>query len=297
MRVSERLLRWYRINGRDLPWRRTTDPYRILVSEIMLQQTQVARVLEFYPRWLKEFPNWKALASASSADVIYAWAGLGYNRRALVLRDIAISVQEKGIPQSRDEWLALKGIGPYTSAVLTVFSLQKRASPIDTNIRRVLGRIFFQNHYPQLTDDPGLAVVMTDKLMTHKDFVHIPQAIFDLANTHCTKTPSCATCPMKDVCSSSSDFLTGRVEVPKRMTAKPNERIHKGKNFPDRIYRGRILKLVREEQLMRVESLGKLIDKGYLKSSDRDWLEAMLLRLEKDGLIAISKNGISLPRD
>lgn len=105
------LFRWYEREQRDLPWRRTRDPYRILVSEIMLQQTQVSRVLEFYRRWLKRFPTWRALARASNTDVIHAWAGLGYNRRALVLRDIAKRITElrtKNLePRTSREWIPM----------------------------------------------------------------------------------------------------------------------------------------------------------------------------------------------
>ncbi len=93
------LLRWYAREGRDLPWRNTRDPYRILVSEVMLQQTQVSRALEFYRTWLKTFPTWHALARASNKDVIHAWAGLGYNRRGLMLRDIAKQVVAHGVPK------------------------------------------------------------------------------------------------------------------------------------------------------------------------------------------------------
>lgn len=148
-----KLLKWYDKHGRDLPWRKTRDPYCILVSELMLQQTQVPRVLVFYPRWLATFPDWHALASASNADVIKAWAGLGYNRRALMLRDIAKQVVEKGVPQSEEAWRELKGIGPYTSAALAAFSLHHRTMPVDTNIRRVLARVLLGKPFPDLKDD------------------------------------------------------------------------------------------------------------------------------------------------
>ena len=100
MSPAEKLLRWYKKYGRDLPWRKTRDPYKILISEIMLQQTQVPRVLLFYKKWLTLFPSWKTLAKATNAEVIRAWAGLGYNRRALILRDIAKQVAHGGIPQT-----------------------------------------------------------------------------------------------------------------------------------------------------------------------------------------------------
>ena len=122
MRTAQKLIAWYDANGRDLPWHRSRDPYRILVSEIMLQQTQVPRVLLFYAGWLKRFPDWAALAKASNADVIRAWAGLGYNRRAIVLRDIARQILAQlatcDFRLATFDWQRLKGIGPYTAAAL-----------------------------------------------------------------------------------------------------------------------------------------------------------------------------------
>lgn len=151
-----RLLAWYREHGRDLPWRKTREPYRILVSEVMLQQTQVRRVLEYYPRWLKQFPNWKALSQASTAELLHAWAGLGYNRRALALRDIAQYVVEHGEPNTYEGWLSLKGIGPYTAAAVSLFSDAQRVLPIDTNVRRVLGRTHLGILFPQISDDEAI---------------------------------------------------------------------------------------------------------------------------------------------
>src|SRR5688572_3982677 len=118
MKPWQKLLHWFDHEGRKLPWRDTRDPYRILVSEIMLQQTQVSRVIDFYRAWMKQFPTWNALAKASNSEIIHAWAGLGYNRRGLMLRDIAKQIVHDGIPKSREAWLALKGVGPYTADAL-----------------------------------------------------------------------------------------------------------------------------------------------------------------------------------
>lgn len=271
------LLRWYRSHGRDLPWRHTHDPYRILVSEIMLQQTQVSRVLEYYRMWLKRFPTFRVLAKASNAEIIHAWSGLGYNRRGLMLRDIAKKVTQNGLPKTQEAWLALKGIGPYTAAALAVFSLRQKSIPIDTNIRRVLGRVFLGKPFPQMTDDAQLVKrVGTQSPDTW-------QAVFDLATSVCKKKPDCAGCPLKDNCLSAPKFLSGRVRIPSRMTKKPAEKIHEGKRYPDRIYRGRILALIRK-QSMPIPKIGPLVDPSF-SSKDIPWMHAMIDRLIKDGLL------------
>lgn len=140
--LQHKLLTWYHKNGRhDLPWRKNPTPYRVLVSEIMLQQTQVSRVIPRYKNFLKLFPTIKSLASADSHTLLSAWSGLGYNRRALMLRQCAQVVVKhyKGrLPDSYEELLALPGIGPYTAHAINVFARNKNETCIDTNVRRVL---------------------------------------------------------------------------------------------------------------------------------------------------------------
>ncbi len=155
MTLVTKLLRWYDRYGRDLPWRRTRDPYRILVSEVMLQQTQVERVRSFYKQWLKAFPSWRTLAVASNAEVLRAWSGLGYNRRALMLRDVAQSVICDGEPSTEEGWRAIKGIGPYTAAAIMAFAYKRATVPIDTNVRRVGNRLWRGVAYPSSKSDGG----------------------------------------------------------------------------------------------------------------------------------------------
>jgi A/G-specific adenine glycosylase len=135
--VETLLLAWFRENGRDLPWRRTRDPYAILVSEVMLQQTQVERVIRRYREWLARWPTAEALAAASPADVIRAWQGLGYNRRGLNLHRAARVIAERGWP---DDLTELPGVGPYTAAAVANFAFGLGALPVDTNVRRVQER-------------------------------------------------------------------------------------------------------------------------------------------------------------
>ena len=137
---QKKILTWYEKNKRNLPWRQTTDPYKILVSEVMLQQTQVDRVIPYYERWLKEFPDVQALAKADKQKILQLWSGLGYNNRALRLQKLAQQMieQYKGkFPSQYESLLELPGIGPYTAAAIQAFAFNKTAPVIDTNIRRV----------------------------------------------------------------------------------------------------------------------------------------------------------------
>jgi A/G-specific adenine glycosylase len=174
--MQELLLAWFRENGRDLPWRRTTDPYSILVSEVMLQQTQVARVVPRFEAWLARWPTVQTLAAASPADVIRAWQGLGYNRRAVDLHRAARVVAERGWPEDLTE---LPGVGPYTAAAISNFAFGRPALPVDVNIGRVLER-------------------------SGGEFTHeAAQALFDLGATVClARIPRCGECPLADPCPS-----------------------------------------------------------------------------------------------
>src|SRR5262249_14231695 len=144
-RVQERLVAWYRKHARDLPWRRTRDPYAILVAEVMLQQTQVDRVIPKWHAWLERFPTLGDLAGAPRSEAIRAWQGLGYNLRAVRLHEIACQVvAEHGgtLPRNVAGLRALKGIGRYTAAAVACFAYEQPVAMVDTNVRRVLSRVF-----------------------------------------------------------------------------------------------------------------------------------------------------------
>lgn len=294
MKPAVKLLRWYKIHGRDLPWRKTRDPYHILVSEIMLQQTQVDRVKTFYRDWLKVFPTWKRLAEATNEQVVRQWSGLGYNRRALALRDIAKQIREKGIPQTEDTWQTLKGIGPYTAAAISAFAQHKHTMPIDTNIRRVLGRLLFGLPYPQPDIDEQIQSTMDSFLPKRGAFYDVPQALFDLATMTCTKVPNCSECPLKKDCLASQAFLSGSVSVPKQMVKKAREQTHRSKPHPDRIYRGKILTIAKTAPGTAFADIGPLIDKTFNRKLDQKWVESMIHRLETDGLLKTNSQTILL---
>jgi A/G-specific adenine glycosylase len=138
---QRKMFRFYTIHGRNLPFRHTSDPYKITVSELMLQQTQVERVIPKYKSWIKKWPNWRSLAKASNRDLLRMWSGLGYNRRALYLGEMAREIMKKHggkTPDTIDLLLTLPGIGPYTAHAILIFSQNHPIVTIDTNIRRVL---------------------------------------------------------------------------------------------------------------------------------------------------------------
>ncbi len=174
--MQKLLLAWFSENGRDLPWRRTHDPYAILVSEVMLQQTQVARVVPRYLEWLDRWPSVEALAAASAADTIRGWQGLGYNRRALNLHRAARVVADRGWP---DDLTELPGVGPYTAAAIANFAFGRPVLPLDVNASRVLER-------SGGAFGPEAA-----------------QALFDLGATVClARVPRCGACPLAAGCPS-----------------------------------------------------------------------------------------------
>jgi A/G-specific adenine glycosylase len=138
-KFQQRVMDWWRQNVRDLPWRKEPSPYHVLVSEVMLQQTQVKRVIPKYLKFLKEFPTLEHLAAAETKHLLSVWSGLGYNRRALWLREAANQIIERGgFPQDYEELRKLKGIGPYTSRSILIFAFNQDIAAVDTNIRRVM---------------------------------------------------------------------------------------------------------------------------------------------------------------
>ncbi|HEV2282997.1 MAG TPA: A/G-specific adenine glycosylase [bacterium] len=198
-----RLLAWYRRNGRDLPWRRTRDPYRVLVSEVMLQQTQVSRVIPKYREWLRRYPSLPALAAASAGEVREAWYPLGYNIRPLRLRSIARTVvrRHRGrLPRSRDGLLALKGIGAYTAGAVLSFAFGEDAAILDTNVRRVLRRVW-AGEDRQVRD--RALWELAERLLPRGRTYDFNQALMDLGATVCTaKRPRCRACPLARMCAS-----------------------------------------------------------------------------------------------
>lgn len=200
------LLRWYDRHGRDLPWRTTDDPYHILVSEVMLQQTQVDRVLPKYHEWLGKYPSLEALASADEAEVSATWRPLGYNIRPRRLHSIAreaVASYGGRLPDDRETLLSFKGIGEYTAGAILSFAFRRRAAILDTNVARVLYRVFVGRGDPKghaMTRHLwAVAAVLVPRVRAF-DF---NQALMDFGATACTaRKPACPACPMAKFCRS-----------------------------------------------------------------------------------------------
>ena len=199
-----RLLTWYQVNGRDLPWRRTDDPYHILVSEVMLQQTQVDRVLPKYHEWLKKYPSLEALAEAPIRDVARTWRPLGYNIRPKRLQSIAQqAVANHGgeLPSDQETLLSFKGIGRYTAGAIRSFAFRQRAAILDTNVARVLLRVFVAAGDPKSHAMKKHLWAVSEALVPQRQVFDFNQALMDFGATLCTaRKPACLICPMSAGC-------------------------------------------------------------------------------------------------
>ena len=211
MSFAEKLIAWQRKHGRrDLPWQGTRDPYRIWLSEVMLQQTQVGTVVPYYERFLRKFPTVDALAAASEDEVLRLWAGLGYYARGRNLHRAAQQIARDGFPASAEKIAELPGVGRSTAAAIAAFAHGERAAILDGNVKRVLARCY------------GVAGDLWDlaeRLLPKTDVETYTQALMDLGATVCTRTPNCGACPVKGRCVARK---TGRIaELPARRAKKP----------------------------------------------------------------------------
>lgn len=288
--IRRAILSWYSKNGRVLPWRGETDPYKILVSEVMLQQTQVDRVIPFYERFLKTFPTAKKLATASPASVIRLWGGLGYNRRAVFLQKTAQAVVARGgWPHRIEDLQKLPGIGPYTSRALAAFSFGVRTSVVDVNVRRWIERVMFGARTP-LNDVVQNAA---DALVPQNRSYDWNQAIMDFGASICTaKNPKCAVCPLADICRAKKDWdRSGGISLAKRTRNKPAISFKDSKRF----VRGRIVDVLRQAPKgLSAVALMASIQKAHPHVPPTR-ITAALAGLARDGLILSTKGRLHLP--
>ena len=280
------LLRWFEVAGRaDLPWRATRDPWAVLVAEVMLQQTQVSRVVPKYAAFLEQFPTASDCAAASAADVIGAWEGLGYNRRALGLwRAATAVVTDHGgvVPGRLEALLALPGIGAYTARAVLAFAFEADAAVVDTNVARVLarreGRRLGRAEAQRLAD--GAVPAGAGWAWN--------QAMLDLGATICTaRSPGCDRCPLQEGCGwaaggrAEPDPAVGSAGVSGRQAAFAGS---------DRQGRGRLVRALRS---------GPVADSALASAmgwpDDRDRAERVVAGLLADGLVARSDVGWTLP--
>jgi A/G-specific adenine glycosylase len=203
-RFRRRLLDWYRRHGRDLPWRRTRDPYHILVSEVMLQQTQVDRVLPKYREWLEKYPSLEALAEAREDEVSTTWRPLGYNVRPRRLHAIAReSVARYGgrLPADEGTLRSFKGIGAYTAGAVLSFAFGQRAAILDTNVARVLFRVFVGAGDPKAHAMKRHLWAVSRTVLPMRQVFDFNQALMDFGATLCTaRKPQCPSCPLRTGC-------------------------------------------------------------------------------------------------
>jgi A/G-specific adenine glycosylase len=267
--LRRRVLSWYRRSGRDLPWRRRRNPYRVLVSEVMLQQTQVSRVLPAYRLFLRRFPTLRALARAPLGEVLRQWSGLGYNRRARDLHRIARS--HKSLPRAIVGLDALRGIGAYTASAVACFAFDEPAAFADTNIRRVLGRAILG----RLATDRE-AIDLDARLGSKRQAARWHHALMDIGATIClAKRPRCEVCPIRTICKYDG------VEEPSPRKQSPF-------GASNRRVRGAILRhLVSSRRAVSVDALRRGIDDPRVPR--------LIRALEREGLVEVSSGSVRLP--
>lgn len=295
-RIQQSLIAWFETHGRDLPWRHTRDPYQVLVSEIMLQQTQVDRVKPKYAAFLEQFPSLDALAAATPGDVIRAWAGLGYNRRALNLQRTAQVVRDEHsgqFPDTPEALRALPGIGPYTAGAVACFAFERDVAFIDTNIRRVLQRVFVGPDDAPASDREllgiGEAALPAGQGWTWN------QAIMELGALVCTAArPRCQICPLRAECRAyaawcaADEAVFSSTPTPPRAARSIAERAVPFTSTP-RYFRGRVVAALRDlppAVWLGLAELGPLVKPDWTPA-DADWLAGLLAGLASDGLIEL----------
>jgi A/G-specific adenine glycosylase len=260
--IRRAVRRWAATVDRPLPWRGERDPYRVLVSEVMLQQTQAARVGESYTRFLDRFPTVGELAAAESADVLRAWENLGYNRRALALWRAAREIGARGFPLSVDELERLPGVGPYTARAVASFAFGADVAAVDANVKRVVERMV----------RPADVQAFADDLVPRGRAAEWNQAMIDLGALVCTaRSPSCECCPLRRGCAwARGERATARGRPPAEPFASTS-----------RYVRGRIVAELRRRRRVERESLRSRV------GVTRERFDAALAGLVRDEIVSM----------
>lgn len=228
IKFQRRLLKWFDEYQRDLPWRKNKTPYRVWISEIMLQQTQVATVIDYYKRFIKRFPTVKKLAAADQAEVLKLWEGLGYYRRARQLHAAAKAVVEKHagrFPTSFDDVLALPGIGRYTAGAILSISQDQKLPILEGNTIRLFARLMEMKVDPKLTVSQKSLWEFSENLLPQKRCGDFNQALMEVGNQICSpKNPQCSICPLSELCPT---FIKGlQLEIPVASKKMKYETLH-----------------------------------------------------------------------
>ena len=290
--LHRRVGEWYRANARDFPWRRTRDPYAILVSEFMLQQTQAARAAPAFDAFLRAFPTLQALAEAEPGAVIRAWAGMGYNQRAVRLHRLAQTVlREHGgrLPGTVEELRRLPGVGPYTAAAVACFAFGANVPVADTNVYRVLSRVLYG------VDAPSRAVVYARvaELTPDADSPTPPQewhqGLMDIGASVCTAAkPQCLLCPLREPCQAADALQDGaRLALAEAsIPYAPKQGRYEGST---RYYRGKTV------ELLRALPAGEELPLAALRERLGDEALAIVGGLQRDGLAVLKDGALRLP--
>ena len=274
--IRAAVLGWYRANARPLAFRRTADPWSVLVSEFMAQQTQAARAAEAWERFIVAFPTPAALAAASPADALRAWRGLGYNRRAIALRNTALRIVERHggrVPQTLSELDALPGVGPYTARAVAALAYGARLGAVDTNVRRVLGRALFDTA-PSTREIQGIA----DEIVPADGPGEWTHALMDVGATFCRpRNPHCPACPIEPWCRYAARPDDGSEPAPPPTRPKAAQPPFESSS---RWLRGRILDRLRDAPIGAWTRVA-----GGIGGQDAERVAAALERLAEEGLI------------
>lgn len=284
-RIQQALLEWFAVNQRDMPWRRTRDAYLVLVSEVMLQQTQVSRVLPKFLEFRERFPTARDLAEAPAGEVIRAWAPLGYNLRAVRLHRAAqaVVVRHGGeVPRDFGALMALPGIGAYSAAAVACFAYDQPVVVVDTNVRRVVGRV-------AVGDGAVAARAVHDaaeRLLPRDRARDWNLALMDLGATVCTaRNPACRECALRMVCAAAPAFLSPKSRVAESRSAyRVNAKPFVGSR---RYFRGRVVQTLRDAGpggAVGLSALGRAVKPDFTES-DLAWLMGLVEELAKDGLV------------
>lgn len=305
--VQSTLLSWYAQHRRLLPWRSQPDPYGVLVSEFMLQQTQAERVTPRYLAFLEQFPDFAALAQAPTSDVLRAWSGLGYNQRALRLQGIARAVvgrPDGTLPSDTDALRQLPGIGRYTAAAIACFAFGRQVATVDTNLKRVLHRLCVGGDAAARLPDAALWDLATS-LIPPGQAQEWNQALMDLGATVCTaRKPSCPFCPLAGHCRARQDYLHSGTPIVAVQT-RPDRATGPAQPFhgSSRYYRGRIVRVLAAAppgEALPLPRLGTQIKEDFTPY-EAAWLLGVVKGLAGDGLVRLETTDgevtVSLPED
>lgn len=286
-KMQRSALEFYRLARRDLPWRHTSNPYHILVSEVMLQQTQVDRVIPKYRAFLARFPSIRALARARFAQVLRVWLGLGYNGRALRLWKCARAVVANyggQLPREVHELRQLPGVGPYTASAVSSFAFGAQVAVIDTNVRRVLVRALTgRDHVPA-----AQVSLLAHQALPRAQSSHWAQALMDVGALFCRTKPKCALCPVQSGCAYAR-------ATPPRIKRSPL-RLKPAFIGSNRFYRGQIMRLLSTKRSAAVATIARQVKEDF-GARDIAWLDGILQGLGRDGLVLIdpTRQRIRLP--